>query len=222
MSEVREGHEQREAGESAFKLSPAELQEITRNGVVRDYRPKTVLITEGERPESLYIILEGKVRVYIGDANGREVVLSVLGPGEYFGEVAFDQGPRSASVITLEPCKLMVVPLSDFSAFVESNPAFANHFIRKLIGHIRVLTQNVRSLALMDAYGRVARLLLETAVKKDGLHYVPERMTQSDIASRVGCSREMVSRIFKDLVQGNYISIETDRIVINRAPPARW
>lgn len=214
MSEVRT--------EAPFQLSPSELAQITRHGVVRDYRPKTILVSEGENCESMYIILEGKVRAYIGDANGREIVLSVMGPGEYFGEIAFDSGPRSASVVTLEPCKVIVVPLTDFSDFVQSNPAFANHFIHKLIGHIRVLTQNVRSLALMDAYGRVARLLLESSVKKDGLQYVPERLTQSEIANRVGCSREMVSRIFKDLVQGGYICVEADRIVINRAPPARW
>ena len=209
-------------GNEAFKLAPAELEQIARHGTVREFRARTIIVTEGDLTDALYIIVEGKVRAFVGDANGKEVVLSVMGPGEYFGEVAFDRGPRSASVITLEPTKLMVVPGHDFATFVERNPAFALHFIHKLCHHIRVLTENVRSLALMDAYGRVARLLLESAVKKDGLHYVPERLTQSDIASRVGCSREMVSRIFKDLVQGQYISMEPDRIVINRPPPARW
>ena len=125
-------------------------------------------------------------------------------------------------MVTLEPCKLLVVPQAEFAEFVEKNPAFATHFIHKLIGHIRALTQNVRSLALMDAYGRVARLLLESAVTRDGEQFVPEKLTQSDIASRVGCSREMVSRIFKDLVQGHYISVQPDRITIHRKPPARW
>jgi DNA-binding Lrp family transcriptional regulator len=89
------------------------------------------------------------------------------------------------------------------------------HFINHLIGRIRTLTNNVRSLALMDAYGRVARLLLETP-SREGRAVRPEKLTQAEIASRVGCSREMVSRIFKDLVQGRYITIEPDRIVINR------
>ena len=207
---------------AALKLEPSELEEMTRHGTVREYRPRTVLVTEGEKTDALYFILEGRVRAYVGDANGREVILSVMGPGEYFGEIAFDQGPRSASVITVEPCRLLTVPQAQFADFVARNPAFANHFINKLIRQVRVLTENVRSLALMDAYGRVARLLLESAVRKDGQHYVPERLTQADIASRVGCSREMVSRIFKDLVIGHYISIEPDRIVINREPPARW
>ena len=208
--------------ESRKRLSPQELAAIRKHGIVRDFRPRTMLVTEGEETNALYIILEGRVRAYVGDDNGREAVLSVMGPGEYFGEIAYDAGPRSASVVTLDACKLLVVPQADFAEFVARNPSFATHFIHKLIAHIRALTQNVRSLALMDAYGRVARLLLDTSVTKDGEQFVPERLTQAEIASRVGCSREMVSRIFKDLVQGNYVTIEADRIVINRAPPARW
>jgi CRP/FNR family cyclic AMP-dependent transcriptional regulator len=202
-------------------LGPALLAELSKHGTPRLMRERTVLVTEGERTDALYIIIEGRVRAYVSDASGREVVLTVMGPGEYFGEVAFDEGPRSASVVTLEPCKLLVIPRTEFAEFLESHPAFTMHFINKLIHRIRVLTENVRSLALMDAYGRVARLLLEESVTQDGVRFVPERLTQAEIASRVGCSREMVSRIFKDLVQRQYISLEADRVVIHRVPPAR-
>lgn len=208
--------------DSRMRLPAEDLAAITKHGIVRDFRARTMLVTEGEETNALYIILEGRVRAFVADANGREVVLSVMGQGEYFGEIAYDEGPRSASVVTLEPCKLLVVPQAEFAGFVEKNPAFATHFIHKLIGHIRALTQNVRSLALMDAYGRVARLLLESAVTRDGEQFVPEKLTQAEIASRVGCSREMVSRIFKDLVQGRYITVAPDRIVIHRKPPAHW
>jgi CRP/FNR family cyclic AMP-dependent transcriptional regulator len=203
-------------------LRPEELAEISRHGVVREFRARTILVTEGDRTDALYIILEGRVRAYVSGADGREAVLSVMGPGEYFGEIAFDEGPRSASVVTLEPCRVLVVPRSDVADFVKSNPTFALHFINRLIGRVRSLTDNVRSLALMDAYGRVARLLLDSTITEKGVQFVPEKLTQSEIASRVGCSREMVSRIFKGLVQGNYITLHPDRIVINRQPPARW
>jgi CRP/FNR family cyclic AMP-dependent transcriptional regulator len=212
----------RAKADASLTLSPAELEEISRHAVSRTFRARTVLVSEGEDAGALYIIVEGRAKAYVGDANGREVVLSVMGPGEYFGDIAFDDGPRSASVITLEPCRMLVVPRAGFDEFVKGNPTFATHFIRKLIHQIRTLTQSVRSLALMDAYGRVARLLMESAVSRDGVQFVPERLTQVDIASRVGCSREMVSRIFKDLVAGGYIAVEADRIVINRKPPARW
>ncbi len=208
--------------DAPHRLGPAMLHELSRHGVARTFRERAVLVTEGENTDALYIILEGRVRAYVSDANGREAVLSIMGPGEYFGEVAFDEGPRSASVITLEPCRLVVVPRVEFAQFLEDHPEFAHHFINKLIQRIRTLTQSVSSLSLMDAYGRVARLLLESSVKEGGLQFVPERLTQADIASRVGCSREMVSRIFKDLVIGGYIAIEPDRIVINRKPPAHW
>lgn len=211
--------EQRQA---THALSASELAEISKHGVAREFKSRTILVTEGDRTDALYIILEGRVKAYVSGDDGREAVLSVMGPGEYFGEIAFDEGPRSASVITLEPCRLLVVPRTDVAEFVKVNPTFAMHFINRLIGRVRSLTDNVRSLALMDAYGRVARLLLENAVIEKGVQFVPEKLTQSEIASRVGCSREMVSRILKGLVQGSYITIHPDRIVINRQPPARF
>jgi len=209
-------------GESGVVLNAAELEEISRLGVAREFRERTVLMSEGDETDALYIIMEGRVRAYVSDSTGREAILSVMGPGEYFGEIAFDEGPRSASVITLEPCRLLVIPREEFAEFVKRSPAFALHFIHRLIARVRTLTDNVRSLALMDAYGRVARLLLDSSVTEDGKQFIPEKLTQTEIASRVGCSREMVSRIFKDLVQGQYITIHPDRIVINRKPPAKW
>jgi CRP/FNR family transcriptional regulator, cyclic AMP receptor protein len=202
-------------------LDAEELREISKHAVTRRYAPKSVIVSEGDATDSLFIIIEGRVKAYVSHS-GREVVLSVMGPGEYFGEIALDAGPRSASVMTLEPAVLSIIPLADLDEFIRANPRFASHFINRLIGRIRTLTKNVGSLALMDAYGRVARLLLEGAVTKDGVQFVPEKLTQAEIASRVGCSREMVSRILKDLVQGGYITVQPDRIVIHRKPPAKW
>jgi len=203
-------------------LDESEIREISKHAVTRHYAARSVIVSEGDRTDSLFIIVEGRAKAFVSDESGREALLSIMGPGEYFGEVAFDTGPRSASVMSLEACTLLVVPRSDLDAFVQANPRFAIHFIHKLIRRIRVLTNNVRNLSLMDAYGRVARLLLESAVTEGGVQFIPERLTQTEIASRVGCSREMVSRIFKDLVQGGYVSVRPDRIVIHREPPARW
>jgi CRP/FNR family transcriptional regulator, cyclic AMP receptor protein len=208
-------------GRDTEVLGEAELAEISRSAIPRSYPARTVIVSEGDRSDALYVILEGRCRAYVSDENGREAILSDMGPGEYFGEVAMDKGPRSASVVTLEPAKLLVVPAERFRAFLAENPDFAFHFIGKLLHRIRELTHNVSGLALLDAYGRVARLLLESAREEDGRQVVAERMTQAEIASRVGCSREMVSRIFKDLVQGGYVSVEKERIVILRRPPER-
>jgi CRP/FNR family cyclic AMP-dependent transcriptional regulator len=203
-------------------LTASELEEIAQHGVTRQYAARTVIVSEGERTDAIYIVLEGKVRAYVSDGEGREAVLSVIGPGEYFGEMAaLDEGPRSASVITVEPTRVAVVPSAELAEFVARSPAFAMHLIRGLIGRVRALTENVRSLSLMDAYGRIARLLLEEARVEAGVQFMP-RMTQAEIASRVGCTREMVSRILKELARGQYISVLPDRIVINRKPPAKW
>ena len=207
---------------SPMRLADDELAEIARHGVVREYGPRTILVAEGDVSDTLFIILEGRLRAYVSDENGREAMLSVMGPGEYFGEIAMDAGPRSASVVTLERCRLVVVPIAELEAFLARHPQFALHFIHRLIHRIRTLTETVRKLSLMDAYGRITGLLAEAAVTQDGVRYVPERLTQAEIASRVGCSREMVSRIFKDLVAGGYIALETDRIVLRRDPPPRW
>ena len=209
------------ARESVDTLDAAELREISKHAVQRRYPAKALIVQEGDRPDSLYIILEGRVKAYVSDGSGREVILSTMGPGEYFGEVALDEGPRSASVMSLEPCSLSVVPLADLDSFIRANPAFASHFIHRLLGRIRTLTKNVGTLALMDAYGRVARLLLDSSVTREGVQFVPERLTHADIASRVGCTREMVSRVMKDLAQSGHVSGDAERIVIHRTPPNR-
>lgn len=124
--------------------------------------------------------------------------------------------------MTLEKCTFLVVPKSDFRALLLAQPEFAVRLIEKLIDRVRNFTDNVRSLALMDVYGRVARLLLELAEQRDGQLVIPGRLTQQEIASRVGASREMISRILKELTAGGYVSVQRDRILIYRKPPARW
>jgi CRP/FNR family cyclic AMP-dependent transcriptional regulator len=211
-----------ESKASDFRLSAEELAAIAKSGVPRAYPKNAIIVTEGDRGDSLYIVVEGRVKVFVSDENGKEAVLNVQGPGEYFGEMPLDDGPRSASVMTLEPSRFLVVPRHDFRDFLVKNPAFAVRVIEKLIHRVRVLTENVKSLALMDVYGRVARLLLELAEERDGRRVIPERLTQQEIANRVGASREMVSRILKDLSVGGYITQGATGIVIHKRPPARW
>jgi CRP/FNR family cyclic AMP-dependent transcriptional regulator len=207
---------------SKSTLSDADLKAVGSYGIARSYPKNAVIVSEGDRAESLFVILEGSVKVYVSDGEGRDMVLATQGPGEYFGEVVLDQGPRSASVMTLEPSRFLVVPLKDFREFVRGNPAFALSLIEKLIARVRALTGNVKSLALMDVYGRVARLLLELAEESGGVLVIRQRLTQQEIASRIGASREMVSRILKDLTTGGYITQSREGIVLHRKPPEHW
>lgn len=202
------------------------LRAIAARGGVRRYPAQTVLVHEDDRSDSLYIIVEGRVKIYGSSPNGREIVYNTHGPGEYFGEMTLDGGPRSASVMTLEPCECIVVPGAEVRDFLATHPDFAMHLIVKLIGLVRRSTHNVKRLALEDVYSRVARLLDELAVPMEGGspgdRIVTERLTQQDIADRVGSSREMVSRIFTQLTQGGYVTLDKRQIVLKKKLPAGW
>jgi CRP/FNR family cyclic AMP-dependent transcriptional regulator len=198
------------------------LDKIAAVATVRAFPKRAIIVTEGDDSDSLYVMISGKARVFVADDKGREVQLNQLGVGEYFGEVTLDGGPRSASVTALEDCRCAVVKRAELTAFIEKNPELAIHIVRKLARRVRDLTENVRSLALMDVYGRVARLLLELAEDKGGRLVVSEPLTHKDIASRVGASREMISRIFSDLSDGGYVRKEDRLLVIARKPPPRW
>jgi CRP/FNR family cyclic AMP-dependent transcriptional regulator len=198
------------------------LRAIAAMGGVKTFPKGAIIINEGDTADTLYILLSGRVKVYASNEAGREVVLDTHGPGEYVGEMALDGGPRSASVMTLEPTTCSVVSGANLREFIAAHPDFALHLIHKVIRRARAATENVKSLALMDVYGRVARLLLELATDESGKLVVREKLTQQDIADRVGSSREMVSRIFKELTVGGYLSSDDGHIVIHKKPPAGW
>ncbi|HYG55077.1 MAG TPA: Crp/Fnr family transcriptional regulator [Burkholderiales bacterium] len=205
-----------------FSLSPEEIDALAQGATLRTFPKNAVVVNEGDRTDSLYIILSGRVRVFVADEEGHEVTLGTQGAGEYFGEMVLDEGPRSASIMTLEPCRFAVVTREAFTVFLAAHPDFSVRLIRKLIHRARALTNNVRSLALLDVYGRVARLLLDLAVEQDGKRVIPERLTQQDIASRVGASREMISLILKDLSAGGYITVSGKVITVNKELPKQW
>ena len=203
-------------------LNDALLREIASTGGVKRYPANAVLINEGDTADTLFIILSGRVKVYAGNDSGKEVILNEHGPGEYVGEIPLDGGVRSASVMTLEPTTCALVTGANLREFIATHPDFALHLIRNLIQRLRALTDSVKSLALDDVYGRVVGLLQRLAVTEDGHRAVPQRLTQQEIADRVGASREMVSRIFRELTVGGYLSVKAGRIVVLKNPPAAW
>ena len=199
------------------------VRELAARGQVRMFPKNTVIINEGDRGDSLFVILSGRVKVYVSDNDGREMILDLYGAGDYVGEMALDGRPRSASVMTLEPSACSVVTRDALREAIVGNPDVTMALISTLIDRARIATDNVKNLALMDVYGRVARLLLSLAKEQpDGKMIVPDKMTQQDIADRVGASRDMISRIFKDLTIGGYVTVAERVITINRKPPSRW
>jgi CRP/FNR family cyclic AMP-dependent transcriptional regulator len=203
-------------------LSLIDLRDTAQHAVTRTFPKNTVVVSEGEQTGSLYIIASGRVKIYVSDDKGKEIVLSEAGPGEYFGEMVLDEGPRSASVMTLEPTQFLVIPKEDFREFVVKSPEFSLHLILKLIRRVRALTNDVKNLVIMDVYGRVARMLLDLAVERDGALVIESCPTQQEMARRVGASEEMISGILSDLASGGYIAVERDRITIARTLPRTW
>jgi len=209
-----------------FDASPWEgtvLGELARAGSVLHFPKKSILITEGDEGNSLYLILSGRVKVYTSDAAGKGLVLCMCEAGDILGEMALDGGQRSASVAAMEPTRCAVIPISQLKARLREDPDLAMEIIRLLIQRGRRATKTAKDLALANVYSRVTQLLTSLAEKDaSGQLVVNERLSQQDIADRVGSSRDMVNRIFKELIKGGYVEVDRRSIVINRKFPADW
>lgn len=205
-------------------LSNEELETLSSSSSSRSFPKNTVVIHENDPADSLFIIESGKVKVYCSDKNGKEFIINTQGEGDYFGELALlDDSTRSASVRTVEKSSFCIIFKDNFNRVLDDHPNIARKLIRNLAARVRKLTADVKSLALQDVYGRVANVLTDLAEERgDGSLYIPEKLTQQDIADRVGASREMVARILKDLTIGDYIRFEGRHIIINSRLPAKY
>jgi CRP/FNR family transcriptional regulator, cyclic AMP receptor protein len=204
-------------------LAPA-LAALAERGTPRSYRKGTLIIEEGTQGDTLYLLLKGQVKAFSSDARGREVVYGVYGPGDYFGEMSLDGGPRSASVIADTACTCAVLTRETLRQHIAAQPEFAFELITRVIRRARLATQSARNMALLDVYGRVVQLLESLAVPQaDGTRLIEHRLTHAEIAARVGCSREMVSRLMKDLERGGYVLPHPNGgAVLSKQLPPRW
>jgi CRP/FNR family transcriptional regulator, cyclic AMP receptor protein len=203
-------------------LAPA-LATLAERGTPRSYRKGTLIIEEGTQGDTLYLLLKGQVKAFSSDARGREVVYGVYGPGDYFGEMSLDGGPRSASVIADTACTCAVLTRETLRQHIAAQPEFAFELITRVIRRARLATQSARNMALLDVYGRVVQLLESLAVPQaDGTRLIEQRLTHAEIAARVGCSREMVSRLMKDLERGGYVTSTGPAFRLSKQLPTRW
>ena len=196
-------------------LAEEQLRMLT-TMVTRKSTPRSTTIMAGGDPtDSLYIVLSGRLKVMMSDSEGKEVILAILGPGEFFGEMGLiDDEPRSATVVTIEPCELLSIAKRDFTKCMAENLQMTEAVMRGLVRRLREADRKIGSLALLDVYGRVARLLLDMAENVDGEKVVTKRLPKQDIAKMIGASREMVSRVMKDLQTGGYIEMRGSTIVL--------
>lgn len=202
------------ATDAALSALPPQLALLAERGVLRSYRKGTLLIEEGSQGDSLYLVVSGRLRVFGCDSRGREVTYGSYGAGEYVGEMSLDGGPRAASVITEEASRCVLLTRQSLLAHIAAHPEFALELLTKVIRRARAATLSTKQLALNDVYGRL-KALLESP--PDG------RLTHQSIARQLGCSREMVSKLMKDLELGGYVEREAGgRFVLLKALPARW
>jgi CRP/FNR family transcriptional regulator, cyclic AMP receptor protein len=158
--------------------------------------------------------------VYHATEDGREVVLDVLGPGELIGEMVLDGSPRSASIMTVESCSMVVTTVSALREQMRNDPDLALLLIAELMGRLRRRSQSLKQLALADVYHRLATLLSELGGSQRPA--VIEGFTQQDLADRIGASRDTVNRIFKELIKGGFVEVARRRITLLRPLPAQW
>jgi CRP-like cAMP-binding protein len=196
------------------QLGPPDLQRVLEVARERAYPKNSVILFEDDPGDALYVVKQGQVKVVLIGEDGREVILSVLGEGDFFGEMALiDDEPRSAHVIAMSDSSLLVLRREDFQGLLMQTPGIALAMLRELTRRLRRVDEKVGSLVLLDVNGRVARLLLDLAEEAGG-ERITRRLTHHTIAQMIGSSRETVSRTMRELVDKGFIEVSRRDIVI--------
>ena len=204
-------------------MSSAHLELLSAHSCHRSYAKNSLIISEGDCSYSLYIIRQGRIRIYISDNDGREMLLNELGAGDYFGELSLiDREPRSASARTLSKCEVSIITSEDFMHCLNKNPEMAISLLQVLTKRLRSATDSQRQLALLDVYGRLREKLKYLCRDANGVLLIEPKPTQQDFANMIGASREMVSRIFKVLKADGYIETGKNSLLIKKKLPVKW
>ena len=192
----------------------------------RKYAARTYILEAGQRSDGLYVVLSGSVRLLLHDAKGRELIAGIIGPNEFFGEAGVsDSGPLATSVRSQEACELLYVPNKTVLKVFQYDPTTAVVMLRTVIDRLSDAHRKMATLAMVDVYGRVARFLLEYARETNGEWIVDTG--SHGIAAMVGCSREMVTRVTKDMIKKGLVRrhgrqlIVLDRVVLANTSKSR-
>src|SRR3990167_4052825 len=196
-------------------LDEAELEKLSKLAGRKRVERSAFVVRAGDSTDSLYVLISGRAKVTNTDEEGREIILAWLGPGESFGEMGLiDGSPRSANVVASEACELLVLSKEAFQRCLQDNFPVAQKLMQILVRRLREADRKIESLALLDVYGRVARLLLDMSEVVEGNRVVKKKMSKQDMAKMIGASREMVSKVMRDLELSGYIRYDGDLLVI--------
>ena len=200
-----------------FAMLTASQAESVAEAVVKSrFKRGESIVEQGKKSNSLAIILTGRARVVTTDLRGREVILATMKPGDYIGEMSLiDNEPHSATVQAEVQTDVLILGRLEFARCLPENSSMAYAVMKGLVQRLRHADRKIESLALMDVYGRVARALLEFAVvDADGNSVIRDKVSRQDLAKMVGASREMVSRVMKDLEERGFIDTRSDGSVV--------
>ena len=198
-------------------LTDAQAVTVADGVVKRRFKRGEMIVEQGKKTNALFILLNGRARVVSTDSRGREVILATLQPGDHIGEMSLiDNEPHSATVRAEVQTDVLMLGRNEFARCLPENSSMAYAVMRGLVQRLRHADRKIESLALLDVYGRVARALLEFAVDGGaGERIVRDKISRQDIAKMVGASREMVSRVMKDLEERGYIqTLDNGSVVI--------
>ncbi|MCY1168207.1 MAG: Crp/Fnr family transcriptional regulator [Pseudomonadota bacterium] len=193
-------------------LTAAQAESVSEAVVKRRLKRGDAIVEQGKKSNALSIILTGRARVITTDQRGREVILATMQPGDYVGEMSLiDNEPHSATVRAEVQTDVLVLGRLEFARCLPENSSMAYAVMRGLVQRLRHADRKIESLALMDVYGRVARALLEFASQDaEGNAVIRDKVSRQDLAKMVGASREMVSRVMKDLEERGFIETRSD------------
>ncbi len=201
------------------ELTDDELKAITNLAVRQVYKKDNMVLIEEEIGSTMFIILDGRVKISRISDDGREVILSILSEGDFFGEMSILDGQnRSANVVTLEDSKIMVIRREDFLQMLRDYPQIAINLLKELAQRLRRSDSQIKSLSLQNATGKVASTLLRIADDSGKIHLgqveIPRLPPQQDLANMAGTSRETISRVLKTLTKRGYLRKEGSRLII--------
>jgi CRP/FNR family transcriptional regulator, cyclic AMP receptor protein len=199
------------------------LRALAQRGEIKRLRKGIQIISEGDVGDTLYIVLAGSLRAFAVGPDDREVTYATYGPGEYVGEMGLDGGPRSANVETLQTSLVAVVRRDTLQRHLDAEPQFAFELLTKVIRRARAATLGLKQIALNDVYGRLKALLESlTQARADGSRVADPAPSHKEMSQTLGCGREMISRVMKDLERGGYVEVGRRRVVLKKPLPAKW
>jgi CRP/FNR family cyclic AMP-dependent transcriptional regulator len=190
-------------------LTPLQAEALAETVSKKRFKRGEILVAQGKMSNALYIVLAGRTRVVMTDRQGREVILATLKSGDYVGEMSLiDNEPHSATVIADQQVDVLVLGRDSFLRCLGENMAMSFAVMHGLVQRLRRADQKISSLALMGVYGRVAMVLMDSAVMEDNdMLMIRDKVSRQDIAKMVGASREMVSRVMKDFEEQGFIQL---------------